>query len=302
MARVIGTGLSALETRRHDFPAHLDELAALGCETVELPFYDMDIVAGGHVREPALRALRTACAGRPFRYTVHGPLAINFFDEVFRLPRHFEVMKASMEASAEIGAIHYVVHVGMMPVKEIPGIEDAYARQREWLSRAGELAELLGLYVCVENLFRGHDGRVYTPTPSRLAMELASIGHPRVMATLDFGHAHLQNAHSGGDLIAEATALAPYAKHLHIHDNFGLADDIWAYSIGDKLAFGHGDLHLPVAWGNLPWEALIDACVFPDDVVFNIELDGRYWPAAEESVKATKALAARAATKMRAAA
>ena len=54
MARVIGTGLSALDERR-DLPAHLDELAALGCETVELPLYTMDIVVGGRVREAALK-------------------------------------------------------------------------------------------------------------------------------------------------------------------------------------------------------------------------------------------------------
>ncbi len=301
MARVLGTGISALDDRR-DLTAHLDELAALGCETVELPLYDMDVVVGGRVRNEALQPIRAACAGRPFRYTVHGPLAINFFDEAFRLPRHFDVLKAAMEVSAELGAIHYVIHAGMMPMKEVPGIEDAYQRQREWLARAGELAESLELYVCVENLYRGHDSRVYTPTPTRLAAELAAIGHPRVVATLDFGHAHLQGAYTGGDLIAEAAALAPYAKHLHIHDNFGLADDIWTFSVGEKLAFGHGDLHLPVGWGNLPWEALIDACAFPDDVVFNIELDGRYWHAAEATVRATKALAARAASGIRAAA
>ena len=294
MAQVIGTGLSALDDRR-DIAAHLDELADLGCETVELPLYAMDVVVGGRIREAALRPIREACAGRPFRYTVHGPLAINFFDESHRLPRHYAVLEASMEASAALGAIHYVIHAGMMPVKEVPAVEDAYSRQREWLARAGELAEKLGLYVCVENLFRGHDGRIYTPTPSRLAAELTAIGHPRVAATLDFGHANLQRAFTGDDLIAEVAALAPHARHLHIHDKFGLADTIWTFGVGEKLAFGHGDLHLPVGWGDLPWEALIDACAFPDDVVFNIELEARYWHAAEESVARTKHLAARAA-------
>ncbi|HET7717467.1 MAG TPA: sugar phosphate isomerase/epimerase [Bauldia sp.] len=301
MTGVIGTGLSALDERR-DYDAHLDELAALGCETVELPLYAMDVVVGGRIRQAALRPIRAACAGRPFRYTVHGPLAINFFDEPFRLPRHFEVLKASMEASAELDAIHYVIHAGMMPMKQVPGIESAYGHQREWLAKAGDLAEALGMFVCVENLFRGHDGRIYTPTPSRLAAELAAIGHPRVVATLDFGHANLQRAYTGDDLIAEVSALAPHAKHLHIHDNFGLADDIWTFGVGEKLAFGHGDLHLPVGWGNLPWEAIIDACAFPDDVVFNIELEGRYWQAAAETVVTTKQLAAKAAHRVRPAA
>ena len=294
MTRVIGTGLSALD-EPGDLSAHLDELAALGCETVELPLYAMDVIVGGRIRESALKALAAACAGRPFRYTVHGPLAINFFDEAFRLPRHFEVLRAAMEASAALGAIHHVVHAGMMPVKPVPEIEDAYRRQRAWLARAGDLAETLGLHLCVENLFRGHDGRIHTPTPSRLAAELTAIGHPRVVATLDFGHAHLQGAFTGADLNAEVAALAPHAKHLHIHDNFGLADDIWTYCASEKLAFGHGDLHLPPGWGDLPWEALIDACAFPDDVVFNIEIEARHWHAAAESLATTRALAARAA-------
>ncbi len=96
--------------------------------------------------------------------------------------------------------------------------------------------------------------------------------------------------------------LAPFARHLHVHDSFGLQDDIWMYTEGERLAFGHGDLHLPVGWGNLPWDALIDACHFPDGVVFNIELEARYWPAAAETVAATKRLAARAAGEARAAA
>jgi sugar phosphate isomerase/epimerase len=66
------------------------------------------------------------------------------------------------------------------------------------------------------------------------------------------------------------------------------------FTDGERLAFGHGDLHLPVGWGDIPWDALIDQCVFPAGVVFNIELQSRYWYMAQETVDATKALAARA--------
>jgi sugar phosphate isomerase/epimerase len=304
MTRILGTGLSAHKGRNDllDFAGELDELEQLGCETVELPLYDMDVVVGGRIRRAQLDVLKDACRDRPFRYTVHGPLAINFFDAPFRLQRHFDVLQASMEASAELGAIHYVVHAGLIPVQQRPAIEDAYLRQREWLARGGLLAEQLGMFLCVENLFSGFEGKVHTPTPSRLAAELAAIDHPRVVATLDFGHAHLQLGYQGGDPLSEVAALAPFAKHLHIHDNFGLADDIWTFTVGEKLAFGHGDLHLPVGWGNLPWDALMRECTFPEDVVFNIELQERYWYAAEECLAATKALAAQARTVLREAA
>ena len=48
------------------------------------------------------------------------------------------------------------------------------------------------------------------------------------------------------------------------------------------------------------WETLMDACTFPEGAVFNIELKQRYWYAAQETVDATKALAAKARVENRA--
>lgn len=77
-----------------------------------------------------------------------------------------------------------------------------------------------------------------------------------IVATLNFGHAHLQQ-------------------------NF---------TDGERVAYGHSDLHLPVGWGSIPWDALMAECSFPQGCVFNIELKDRYWYAAAECVAATKAL------------
>jgi sugar phosphate isomerase/epimerase len=301
---VRGTGISAHKGRDDlaDLGRILDEIEALGVDTIELPTYDMDIVVAGRIRRPPLDLLKAACGGRGVAYTAHGPLAINFFDDPARLQRHFDVMQASMEVAAEVGAIHYVVHSGIMPVQPVEIREGAYARQREWLARAGDVARDLGLLVCVETMFGGHEGRMHASTPSRLAAEIASIRHPNVWATLDFSHSYLRLGYFGGEYVREIAALAPYAKHLHMHDSFGRADDIWTYSQGEKLAFGHGDLHLPVGWGNIPWNELMAECTFPEGTVFNIELQKRYWHAASECVAATRALAEAARTGARAAA
>ncbi|MCJ2127158.1 sugar phosphate isomerase/epimerase family protein [Methylobacterium sp. J-077] len=295
---VLGTGLSAPYPAGDlsDLPAILDRLEALGVETIELPTFAMDLVVGGRIRRPHLERLKQACAGRRVRFTVHGPLAINFFDDPARLGRHFEVLEASLEIAAEIGAAHYVLHSGLAPVAEPAILEDAYARQREWLACAGEVARGLGPLICVETLFGGHEGKVHCASPARLAAELAAIDHPHVRATLDVSHSFLRHGFQGGDFVAEIAALAPFANHLHVHDSFGRADAIWMYHESERLAFGHGDLHLPVGWGAIPWETLIDACAFPKGVVFNIELNPRYWYAVEDCIAATKALAARART------
>ncbi|AMJ60386.1 sugar phosphate isomerase/epimerase family protein [Bosea sp. PAMC 26642] len=295
---VRGYGISAPHPKSDlsDLPAILDRVEALGVETIELPTFAMDLIVGGRIQRGHLALLKQACAGRKLAYTVHGPLAINFFDDPARLPRHFEVMKASLEIAAEVGAIHYVVHSGIMPTRPAEVIEAAYGRQREWLARIGDVAKTSNLLVCVETMFGGHRGDMHASTPSRLAQELSAIDHPNLWATLDFSHSFLRLGYFGGDYLAEIAALAPFSKHLHIHDSFGRADAIETWNPSEKLAFGHGDLHLPVGWGEIPWQALMETCTFPDGVVFNIELSPRYWYAVEDCVAATKKLAMTALT------
>ncbi|APH73578.1 hypothetical protein [Aquibium oceanicum] len=86
-------------------------------------------------------------------------------------------------------------------------------------------------------------------------------------------------------------ALAPWGRHLHVHDSFGRQDDIWMYTHGERIAYGHGDLHLPVGWGDNPRETIIAECEFP-----NIELQARHWHSARETADATNSLAERART------
>lgn len=301
---VTGTGISAHKRLDDlsDLGEELDMIQALGVHSIELPTYDMDIVVGGRIRRAQLKALARACMARDVSYSVHGPLAINFMDEAWRLARHFEVLQASLEVAAEVGAENYVIHSGLSPVQQAEGIEAAYGRQREWLAKAGDVARDHGLTLCVETLFAGYKGEGHATSPSRLATELAMIAHSNVMATLDFSHSYLKLDFDGRreEFIDEVVALAPFARHLHIHDSFGRQDDIWMFSEGERVAYGHGDLHLPVGWGDIPWHDIIDACSFPHGVLFNIELKPRYWYAAQESVDFTKALAAKARTAERA--
>ena len=279
-----------------DFSAELDAIEALGIDSIEIPLYELDVIVGGRIRPPQLQALTRACAGRACGYSVHGPLAINLMAEPWRLPRHFEVLTAALDVSAALGAKHYVIHSGLVPVQPGAGIEAAYDRQREALRRAGDLARARGLVLCVETLFGGYAGQVHASTPRRLAAELALVDHPSVRATIDFSHAYLKLDYEGrrADFVAEIAALAPHAVHLHIHDSFGRQDDIWMYCDGERLAYGHGDLHLPVGWGDLPWEEVLAACTFPAGASFTIELERRYWYAAADCIDSTRDLARRA--------
>lgn len=297
---VMGIGLSARKRANDlsDFGAELDELQSYGVQSVELPTFDMDIVVGTQVRPAQLAALKRACAGRGLIYSVHGPLAINLMDEDWRLPRHMEVLAASLDVAAELGAVHYVLHNGIASQQQAAGRQAAQDRQRARLTRAAELAAERGTVLCVETMFAGHVGRAVTQAPSQLAADLAAIDHPNLRATLDFSHAYLKLSYDGrrDDYLNEMKAIAPWARHLHLHDSFGLADDVHMHSAGERVAFGHGDLHLPLGWGDIPWLRIFDECVFPEGVLFNLEMKDRFWYAVPEAVAQAQGFAARART------
>jgi sugar phosphate isomerase/epimerase len=301
---VKGVGYS-ISVEKHDFsdvaPA-LDEAERMGVETVEVPIYAMNLVTGGRVLEDRVQRLAGLLAGRPFEYTLHGVLGINFMDEPYRLPLHEQVLRSNIAIAAALHAEHLVIHTGHCPNAEAAALDAAYERQRECLTALGDEAAEEGVILCVENVF-DFSGR-HTASPSRLAAELAAIDHPSVRATIDFSHAALHCGFAGADVVEEVAKLAPFARHLHIHDSFGRPDGFWVYHKSEALAFGIGDLHLPLGYGDLPWERFIAECRFPDRVCFNIELDTAYWPELADTIARTRDLANRAivATEARAAA
>jgi sugar phosphate isomerase/epimerase len=288
MAAVRGAGISSGIVEDPDFERlkrNLDEAAELGLESVELPFFAMDLIAGGRILPAQLRRLKEAIQGRGLIYTAHGPIAINFMHPRDALKRHLQVAKATIEVAAEIGAVHLVLHTGHMPGQDEAAIEAAYAAQRDAFASLGDIAAMHSLIIAAENIFVAEAG-AHTALPSRLATEIESIGHPNVRGCLDFSHGAITCKAQGADYLPEAKALARVARHLHIHDSFGDPAQLRTHSRSERVAYGLGDLHLPVGWGNLPFQEMMSTFEFEPDVIFNLELPVPYWFALGESVKA----------------
>jgi sugar phosphate isomerase/epimerase len=55
----------------------------------------------------------------------------------------------------------------------------------------------------------------------------------------------------------------------------------------EELAFGLGDLHLPIGWGNIPWDDILPRLAFQDESIFMIELPPQF--AAEAPAVAAEA-------------
>jgi sugar phosphate isomerase/epimerase len=267
----------------------LDEAEGLGVDTVEVPFFAARLMADGAILEPTARLFQRAMEGRPFGCTTHALLSINLMDVPERAAAHERLAEACIELSARLGARNMVLHCGMSAGTG-DALEADYARQRDALARLGEVAAGHGVVICVETVWN-FDGRE-TALPSRLAEEIRSVGHDSVRATLDYAHAALQCWLKGADLTAEVAALAPLAVHLHVNDCFGIVRQEAIALAGEMLAYGSGDLHLPLGWGALPFERLLTEPTYPDEVVVNDELHPNYWCALGEDVAEMRRLAA----------
>ena len=266
----------------------LDEAEAMGVDTVEIPFFATHLIANGAILEPALKRFRDSLDGRDLIYSAHANLSINLMDRPEKTALHETVARACIELAARLDAGILVLHCGWVPEDAGAEIEDAYARQRDSLAGLADFAASMGVVICLENIWG--NGRK-TALPGRLAREIRAVGHDHLAATLDYAHSSLQCADDGADLMAEVSALAPLARHLHLNDCFGVDRGLGTNLRSEMLAFGSGDLHLPLGWGGLPWERLLTEPAYPDDLTLNQELHPTFWSALPDDVAELRRLA-----------
>ena len=102
MSHAVGYSLPL--SAREDLPRALDEAAAHRADSVELPAFGWDLVVGGRLLEARVEALAEDLVDRPFGYSVHGVLGVNFMDAADRLHLHDRVARANIEIAARLGA------------------------------------------------------------------------------------------------------------------------------------------------------------------------------------------------------
>lgn len=269
----------------------LDEAEMLGVDSVEVPLFCTRLIAGARPIERALSRFARIFAGRRLAVSSHAMLSINLMDAAGRLDRHEAVARANIEVSARLGARRMVLHCGMAESGDEQTLEAAYARQRDSLARLGDFAAARDVEICVETVW-SFDGRE-TALPSRLARELAAVDHPAVRATIDFAHAALQCQRHSVELMDEIHALAPLVHHIHLNDCFGVEHDLDLALPTEQMAYGSGDLHLPLGWGSLDWARLLTEPEWPDvGIVLNQELHPTLWHALPDDVTEMRRLSA----------
>jgi sugar phosphate isomerase/epimerase len=182
-----------------------------------------------------------------------------------------------LELCAAVGASVMAHHPGKVPARPAPQLERLHEVERAALIEMAEVAAGYGVTIAVENLF-AEDSGTYTPDPVRLAKEVATINHPHVCGLLDFGHAYIMTRFLGLDYLEAVTTFAPQVNHLHVHDSFGVPRTIGAFfRVAEQTAYGMGDLHLPMGWGDLPWDTVLPELSLRPGTVMIVELGKRHW-------------------------
>jgi sugar phosphate isomerase/epimerase len=270
-----------------DLDAQLARIEATGASHCELSLYELDLIVGGRVLPERRRRLEQICARRALRYTAHGVLTVNFMDEAQR-ELHKAVCRATLELCDAIGASVLAHHPGRVPANRAADIERLHALERDTLREMGDVAAGYGVKIAVENLFV-EDAATYTADPARLASEIAAIDHPHVCGLLDFSHASIMAQFQGFDFVEALATFAPQVNHLHVHDSLGRPTSIDGFfRFSERIAFGMGDLHLPMGWGDLPWDAILPRLRFRPGTLLIVELAQRHFAELEPCAATAK--------------
>jgi sugar phosphate isomerase/epimerase len=280
--------------------SRLDRLVTIGCSHAELSATAQFVTIAGQDNAPRVEAIAAICAARTLRYSVHAPIAINLMDET-HAELHEAVLASSLRFAARIGARAVVIHPGRVhPQADLAARTRLLAVERDAVRRAADLAGAGGQVIAMENLNPNRNMMAGTMTsyaldPRALAAQIDAIDHPAVCGTLDFGHGWLAAGRLGFDYLAAVRDFAPFVGHLHVTDNCGMPITYVDATDDEHVAYGMGDLHLPIGWGSVPYDALLSDLPIRPGCAAVLELGGRF----ETELESTMAEVGRIADRLK---
>jgi len=240
----------------------LDHYREIGFTHVEMAPHAVDAIYCGRLDKNRVKEVQRLLAQYPFRYTVHGSNPLNLMSDDVVNRQGFI---ASIEFTAAIGAEIMVYHAGRYLAEEnflltsqmnLTPVEKNVLWEQECtgLQSMGDIAARYGIIIAVENArpYLNAPNYCYAESLEELVRMVKAVNHSQVGITLDTGHAYLAACHYGYDLLEGISLIAPYVRHIHLHDNFGRCCASWERKQYEMAAMGRGDMHMPIGWGSVP--------------------------------------------------
>jgi sugar phosphate isomerase/epimerase len=271
----------------------LESFLGFGLTCAEISVHGLDAVRNGRLDRKRTSEVKEMLADFPFAYSVHAPNPLNLMDREYT-GLHREVLWASLEFTAEIGAQLMVYHPGRYLVEEEFGMTGpvslgAQERQNLLEEEASVIGEAAGVFpgviIAMENArpYRHHSPYCYAELPRGLKAQVERIDRKNVKINLDFGHLQMSSLFYGLDPVAEVRAIAPLIAHCHVHDNFGNPVYQTEKTQTHQIPFGKGDSHMPVGWGAIPFSHIFAEFIDSYDGLLICEMRGRYFEHTRES-------------------
>ncbi|MDR3581249.1 MAG: sugar phosphate isomerase/epimerase [Oryzomonas sp.] len=279
----------SLRALRRDLSAFLD----FGLTAAEISVHGLDAVKNGRLDRKRTSEVKAMLADFPFSYSVHAPNPLNLMDRV-NSALHRDVLMASLEFSAEIGAEVMVYHPGRYLVEEEFGVRGTLSLEPDEQERLlDEEARILqeaagafpGIVIAMENArpYLHHSPYCYAERPSELKAQVERIDRKNVRINLDFGHLRMSSRFYGLDPVDEVRAIAPLIAHCHVHDNFGNPVYHTEKTQTHQIPFGKGDSHMPVGWGDIPFSRIFAEFIGSYNGLLICELRSRYFEHTREA-------------------
>jgi sugar phosphate isomerase/epimerase len=173
---------------------------------------------------------------------------------------------------AEAGVL--VHHCGQAKMPSLTRIGELDQMERDTLAEMAEVARGYGVRIALENIFALSDAE-YRQTPAKIGETVQAVNSPNLCGLIDFSHAYIECTRLGLDWREQVRAMAPVTGHLHVHDSFGRPYSMTKfYHPAEATALGIGDLHLPIGWGDIPWEEIFAELTFLPDTMLIMEITG----------------------------
>ena len=287
----IGFTLKPRNAQIDDFKKQLIFFENLGAGSVEIPLYELDVLCGKKIVQDELNFLQKTLKVSNLNFSLHGSMSVNLMDEDY-LDDHIEILKRDIEVSEAINSKILVTHFGYTNIENYHNKEKykrSLQKQTEIYFKMAEYAKSHNVILAIENIFP-FTPTSYAPLPSEIAKEITILNHPNAKTTIDFSHAYLNCTHNNVDFFEQIKTMVPLTKHLHIHDSFGRLKKMDTYMHSEDVTYGQGDIHLPLGWGDIPFEKIFSTFSFSSDIFLNFELSERYKRYYESSYESAKKL------------
>ena len=287
----IGFTLKPKDGNIEDFEKQIEDLEKIGAGSAEIPLYELDVVCGKKIIKDELKLLNKFTLKSNLKFSIHGSMSVNLLDEDY-LEEHLQVLEKEIQVCSDLNIKILVTHFGHTSVATSQNkkkYNDLIEIQKQKYFEMAEIAKAHGVKLCIENIFP-YTNLHFTALPSEVSDNIREIDHPNARTTIDFSHAYINCNLRNKNLISEIETMIPFTEHLHVHDSFGKYKTMYTYIFAEDITYGQGDIHLPLGWGNIPFDEIFSACAFKKDIFFNFELSRRYEKYYSQNVKKAKKL------------